>query len=63
MAQIDPELSRLLTFFVEKQKELAKLLMESSPTTRRHPEKYLAKPNSNPLSPTTPSPEMATMGA
>lgn len=56
------------------QQEIAKLLMEASPTTKKHPEKYLAKaqppqpmqPNQqnpqNPISPVQPSPDMAMAG-
>lgn len=55
--------------------ETAKLLLEASPTTRKHPEKYIAKnpqmgqppmPGQVPgqgMSPTQPSPDMAMAGA
>lgn len=47
--------------------ETAKLLMEASPTTRKHPEKYIAKQPTmqpqQPMSPTAPSPDMAMAGA
>lgn len=32
------------------QQEIAKLLLEASPTTRKHPEKYIAKPGQAPIS-------------
>lgn len=58
------------------QQEIAKLLMEASPTTKKHPEKYLAKPGQQqatspqmpqqpqqaPLSPTQPTPDMQMAG-
>lgn len=58
------------------QQEIAKLLLEASPTTRKHPEKYIAKPGANqpmqgpampgqqqsPLSPQTPSPDLQMGG-
>lgn len=51
--------------------ETAKLLMEASPTTRRHPDKYIAKnpqmgqqpqPANSALSPVQPSPDMTMAG-
>ncbi len=50
------------------QEEIAKLLLEASPTTRKHPEKYIAKqqpaqqPVNPAMSPTQPSPDMAMAG-
>lgn len=45
--------------------ETAKLLLEASPTTRKHPEKYIAKqPTMDPgMSPAPASPDMAMAGA
>lgn len=41
--------------------ELPKILLESSPTTRKHPDKYIAKQPA--MSTATPSPDMAMAGA